>query len=325
MTSTNSPGVIGDTSFRPQHDGRLFAPCDARRHSGEVPPHMSHAMGASLRPAEGPVPEGRYWPLMNKKDHSLGRKGPLARSVSVVMLCAIFAVIFGHARAMESPAMASASDLSGNVFVVKGSPEQQLVLRAIPYRCNLLFSQFEIPLYVETQFLLRKERKCIYRTCRRGFTKRWTELGGGENDSDVWLVHVQVGYCSNPIIFAHGVENLFCFPEVFDTERPNTNIGTQLALLGLLHDQQLPLASPDLIPAVFGLEGSGNQETNSERDVNSDSSRKRDFNSKFYPFAASLLGVVFMIFFCKGFKRFVEGGGFLSGAAMMGLGWCRIW
>jgi hypothetical protein len=255
------------------------------------------------------------------RGHSKVRKGPIACLVGVVVLHTIVAIVFSHVWAMESPAIACAALLPENVLVVNRSPELQLVLGAIPHRCNLFFGHVEIGFHLETQFLTGEERQSIDDTSGGWVAKGGIKLAVSGDDRDVGMIHEQIGSRGGAVIFPHGMEDLVCFTEVFDTKRLNANIGTQLPLFGLLHDQKLPLASGDLISAVSGLESSSDQKPDSDRNIEGNADSKSYLYPKFYPFAAALLGIVFVIFFSKGFERFVEGGRFLSGAAMMCFGW----
>jgi hypothetical protein len=275
-------------------------------------------MGSKRASTEGAVLAPFAGVPMNR-GHSPIQKGPFARSVIVVVLSAIFTVVFGHAWAMEVPTISRAALFSEDIFIVNCAPKLQ-ILGAIPNRRNLFFGQ-ERPLHVETQFLLGEEGQGVDWARGRRITKGRPELAGFGYHGDVRRVHEQVRSGRDPIIFPHGSKNLVCLAKIVDAKGADANIGAQLPFFGFLHDRELALAGQYLTPAIFRLESPGHQEPEGKGNIESDTERERNLGVKFYPFASVFFGVVFVVFFSKGFKRFVKSGGFLSGAAMMGLGW----
>lgn len=125
-----------------------------------------------------------------------------------------------------------------------------------------------------------------------------------------------------PVILTNHFDgHFFDNAKIFQISRYDTNISAQLPLLSVLHDSNLILTSSDLISAITGLLRTRYEKASSKRDIESDADGYTNFNPKYYVFSSFLLFVGFVILFGKGFKRFVEGPGFLCGAAMMLVGW----
>jgi hypothetical protein len=240
--------------------------------------------------------------------------------IGVVVLQTVIGVVFGHACAFESPAIARASRLAESILVMKGAPIHQLVLTALPHQADLLLRQGQRLDFV-FQFLLREKGESVYGGWRNRPAQSWTKLCVSCNNVDMGFVHKQIIGWSGPIVFPHDLQSLIGLSEILDSTRGKADPGAQLLVFLVRHDGQLILAGFDLLPTVTRLERASYQQATSQNDIRSDANGQSYFEPKLNALAICALFLVFVIFFGKGFKSFVYSGRFLGGATMMLAGW----